>query len=200
MALFQHAIDRWGRIDVWINNAGLSGGYRYVQDLSPGEIGSIVDSNLKGTLLACRLLIPYFCQNDGGTLLNISGRGGKSEPAPYLATYAATKAAVSSLTRSLARENQNRPLSIHSIIPGMVDTGFYSEVPTSEDLRNDMSHIRFVLNAFGMPEHLVGRRIAAIAAQKPGRRTGRQYYLLGPGRMARGIALMSWYGLRGSLK
>lgn len=113
--LMQHAIQTCGKIDVWINNAGLSGGYRYVEDLTPEEIVNIIDVNFKGMLLACRLIIPYFTQNNGGVLLNMSGKGGRLEASPYLTTYAATKAAVTSLTKSLASENKGKPISIHSI-------------------------------------------------------------------------------------
>jgi NAD(P)-dependent dehydrogenase (short-subunit alcohol dehydrogenase family) len=198
--LFQHAINTWGRIDVWINNAGLSGGYRYIQDLSSEEIEAIIDVNLKGTLLACKMLLHYFCQNNSGILINLSGRGSKFEAAPYLTTYAATKAAISSLTRSLAREVKDKPISIHSVIPGMVDTDFYRDVPTSSRLEKEMKNIHYILNAFGIPVDVVGHSIAKIASQKPGKSTGKQYSLLSGRRMVRGIGLILWYRLTGRLK
>ena len=111
--LWRRSAGKWGRVDIWINNAGLSGGYQYLQDLPSAEITKIIDVNLKGTVLACKLLISYFNQNEGGTLINLSGRGGKFEIVPYLATYAATKAAVVSLTQSLARENVGKNISIN---------------------------------------------------------------------------------------
>ncbi len=58
--LLQHAIETWGKVDVWVNNAGLSGGMRPLDELNVEEITDIVDVNLTGTLLACRLVIPYF--------------------------------------------------------------------------------------------------------------------------------------------
>ncbi len=81
--LLDHAIETWGRVDVWINNAGLSGGYRPLQEMSPQEITDIVDVNLSGTLKACRIVIPYFIPQGGGVLIKLSGKGGRGEAAPY---------------------------------------------------------------------------------------------------------------------
>jgi len=58
--VFQHAIETWGRIDVWINNAGLSGGFRPLQEMAQKEIGPLVNVNFTAVLNACRIIIPYF--------------------------------------------------------------------------------------------------------------------------------------------
>ncbi|MBN2404030.1 MAG: SDR family NAD(P)-dependent oxidoreductase, partial [Coriobacteriia bacterium] len=113
--LFDHALERWGRVDVWVNNAGISEGYRPFDELSPAEMTSIAQVNLVGTMLACRLLIPYFREH-GGVLINMAGRGYRGEATPYTASYAATKAAVASLTKSLAAENKSAPISIHAFV------------------------------------------------------------------------------------
>ncbi len=197
--LLHHAVDTWGRVDVWVNNAGLSAGYRYISDIPAGEIDALVDVNLKGTLQACRLLIPYFIHGRGGVLLNLSGRGGRLEPSPFLTVYGATKAAVTSLTASLAREYRGWPVSIHSLIPGMVDTDFYRNVPTSPGLMGQMKGIRYVLRAFGIPLEEVGRAAARIAAQRPGRITGRQYRLLKGWKLAGGMARMIGYRVSGKV-
>ena len=88
--LLQHAIETWGRVDVWTNNAGLSGGFRHLDEMSAGEITAIIDVNLTGTLQACRIIIPYFIQQGGGILINMSGKGGRGDASPFLTTYAAT--------------------------------------------------------------------------------------------------------------
>ena len=198
--LLQHALETWGRVDVWINNAGLSGGYRPLYEVSPEEITEIVDVNLNGTLMACRIVIPYFIEQGGGILINISGKGGRGDASPFMATYAATKAAVTSLTQSLAQEYKDHPISIHSVVPGMVETDFYEEVKTGEGLSATTESLPYVLKALGVPLDEVGRFVAQVAAQEPGKVTGKNYSVLGGFRLMRGIALLMWYRVTGKVK
>ncbi len=197
--LLQHAIKTWGRIDVWINNAGLSGGFRPLDEMSPKEITDIVDVNLTGMLKACRIIIPHFIQQGGGILINMSGRGGRGEASPFLATYAATKAAVTNLTKSLAEENRVYPMSIHSVIPGMVATDFYKDMKTSPKLASNTKNIPYVLKAFGVPIESVGRSFVRIAAQESGKVSGKTYSLLSGWRLIRAMGLMAWYRVTGKI-
>ena len=198
--LLQHTIETWGRVDVWINNAGLSGGFRPLDELSAEEITAIIDVNLTGTLQGCRIIIPYFIQQGGGILINMSGKGGRGDASPFLATYAATKAAVTSLTKSLAQENKTHPISIHSVIPGMVATDFYKDMQTSPELAARAQSMPYVLKAFGVPIDVVGRFFAQIAAQEPGKVTGKSYSLLSGWRLIRAIGLMMWYRATGKIQ
>jgi NAD(P)-dependent dehydrogenase (short-subunit alcohol dehydrogenase family) len=199
-SLLQHALETWGRVDVWINNAGLSGGYRHLDEMSAEEIETIVGVNLNGTLMACRIVIPHFIEQGGGILINISGKGGRGDASPFMATYAATKAAVTSLTKSLAQEYKDHPISIHSVVPGMVATDFYEEVKTGEGLSATTESLPYVLRAMGVPLDEVGRFVADIAAQEPGRVTGKNYSVMGGFRLVRGIALLMWYRVTGKVK
>lgn len=198
--LLQHAIETWARVDVWVNNAGLSGGLRPLHEMSTQEIRDIVDTNLTGTLQACRMIIAYFIQQGGGILMNMSGKGGRGEASAFMTTYAATKAAVTSLTKSLARENKQHPISIHSVVPGMVATDFYQDVKTSPELAASTESLPYVLKALGVPLDVVGRFFVEIAAQEPGRVTGKNYSVLRGWKLMRGMALLLWYRATGKMK
>jgi glucose 1-dehydrogenase len=198
--LLQHAIETWGRVDVWINNAGLSGGFRPLDEMSAEEITALVDVNLKGTLQACRIIIPHFKEHGGGILINLSGKGGRGDASPFMVTYGATKAAVTSLTKSLAQENESHPLSIHSVVPGMVATDFYQDVKTTPELAARTQSLPYVLRAIGVPLEVAGRFVAQIAAQEPGKVTGNNYSVLRGWKLIRGIALLSWYRVTGKIK
>ena len=198
--LLQHAIETWGRVDVWINNAGLSGGYRLLDEMSPEEITNVVDVNLTAVLQACRIVIPHFLQGGGGVLINISGKGGRGDATPFMATYAATKAAVSSLTKSLAQEHKDHPISVHSVVPGMVDTDFFKDVKTGEGLSATSESLPYVLKAIGVPVEEVGRFVAQIAAQEPGKVTGKNYSVVRGLRLMRGIVLLMWYRATGKIE
>ena len=197
--LLRHAVETWGRVDVWVNNAGLSGGYRPLDEMSSEEIAEIVDVNLTGTLRACRIVIPHFIQQGGGVLINISGKGGRGDPSPFMTVYGATKAAVTSLTESLAQENKEYPISIHSVLPSMVETDLMRDVKTSPRVADVAEGLPYVLKAIGVPLDEVGRFVAGIAAQEPGKVTGKSYSLLKGPRLMRGIALLTWYRLTGKI-
>jgi dehydrogenase/reductase SDR family protein 4 len=198
--LLQHAIDKWGKVDVWVNNAGLSSGMRAIHELSEQEIKEIIDVNLAGTLMACKLLLPYFVRQNGGIIINMGGRGSSGDPSPFLTTYAATKAAVVSLTKSLAREYRKYHISINCVIPGMVATDFYHNIKTGSNQEENLASIPYVLKAFGVPTDEVGQFFAQVAAQKPGKVTGKTYSLLKGGRLFRGIGLMLYYRATGKVK
>ena len=197
-ALFDHARETLGGIDVWVNNAGVSSGYRPLDELSAEDIRAVIDINLTGTALACRLLVPYF-RNRGGLIFNVAGRGYRGEATPYTAVYAATKTAVVSLTRSLARENRGASLSVHAFVPGMVPTGFYQDMQVSERLEASRGNVDLALDGFGVSLETVRRETPRLIDQEPGRRTGKVYSLLTPRRVARGAALMMWWRMTGKL-
>lgn len=198
--LLRHAVETWGMVDVWVNNAGLSAGLRPLGELSAEELKCIVDVNLTGTLQACRIVIPHLIQQGGGIVVNMSGKGGRGEASPFMTAYAATKAAVTNLTKCLAQEYKDHPISIHSLIPGMVATDFYEDLQVSPGLEAMAHNTPFALKAFGASLEEVGRAFVEIAAQEPGRVTGKTYSLIGGWRLVRGILLMTWYRMTGRLQ
>ncbi|MFA5844423.1 MAG: SDR family oxidoreductase [Coriobacteriia bacterium] len=197
--LLETALAAFGRVDVWLNNAGVSAGYRHLDDLSPEEVREIVDINVTGTLLGCRLMAPYFAEH-GGILVNMAGRGWGGEATPHTAAYAATKAAVASITRSVAAENRGRRMSVHAFVPGMVRTDFYRDMRVSPRLAASAGNVEFALDAFGVPLPEVGRAFVRVASQEPGRVTGKVYSALTPGRTARGIARMMYFRASGRMR
>ena len=198
--LFNYALETWGQIDVWINNAGLSAGMRFFDELSDEEIKEIVDVNITGTMLASRIIIPHFIKQGKGILINMGGMGSKGEKAPHLTAYALTKAAVASFTKNLAEEYKGHPISIHMVIPGMVKTDFYNDIKVSPRLNEDLQRLPYALEAFSVPIEEVGKSCADIAAQESGKDTGKTYSLLRGKRLMRGIGLMIWYRLSGKMK
>jgi NAD(P)-dependent dehydrogenase (short-subunit alcohol dehydrogenase family) len=173
IALLAHALAKHGRVDVWVNNAGISLGMRKHVDTSVQEIAAIVETNLVGTMVASKLLVPYFADKGGGVLINVSGRGANGKPAPYTAGYAATKAGVSVFTASLAAEHKAEPVSILTFMPGMVDTEFYGEtMEVSPGLEPLVGNIRVVLEAIGTPIARVGPALVEAACTQPGTDTG----------------------------
>ncbi len=200
-ALLAHAVETHGGVDVWVNNAGISLGMRFHEDESPDEIRRIVDVNLTGTMLASRLVVPYMISHGGGVLVNVSGRGGRGDAAPYTAAYAATKAGVMVFTKSIAGEHKGDPISIHVFMPGMVDTDFYGEdMEVSPALADVVSNIRVVLDCIGTPLEAVGPKLAEVAAEKPGVSTGEVHAVNGGMRQMLGGFKIMWARMTGRMR
>jgi len=198
-ALRDHALTEHGRIDVWLNNAGVSNGYRPLDEESVEELHDLVDINVLGHIYSAKALVPYFREH-GGYLMNMCGRGWKGEGPPFTTAYAASKAAVASLTKSIAAENKDiANMSVNAFVPGMVDTGFYTNIKVSPRLESTAGNVQLALEAFGTPLAEVASRAADLLGEEPGRTTGRVYAMLTPGRVARGGMKMAWWGITGRM-
>ncbi len=198
-ALYDFALQRFGRIDVWINNAGISLGYKPLHESPPADISRIIDINLGGTALAMALVIPYFREH-GGQIVNLTGRGYNGEATPFTALYSATKVGILSLTRSVAEENKRYPVSVNALLPGMVATDFYADIDISPSMGAASENWRYALDAFGVPAAEVGAKAAEIVAKAPGAETCKVYSLMTPGRTLRGIVKITGHRMSGRLK
>lgn len=198
--LLKHAVDTYGRVDIWVNSAGLSGGYKPLGEISGQEIQNIVDVNLTAVLKASRMIISYFQKQGGGILINVPGKGYKGGASPYTTVYAATKAGVASLTKSLAKENRGTGISINGVVPGMVRTDFFKDLKVSPQLENNMKVMPYLLNALAVEPGEAGRGFIPVMAQEPGKVTGKIYSLFKGWRRIRGISLMAYCGMTGKLK
>ena len=197
-ALRDSALARFGTIDAWVSNAGVSAGYRPLDELGYDELGEIVRINLLGHMYGARAILPHFREH-GGVLMNMAGRGFRGDPTPHTAAYAATKAAIASLTKSLAAESEKSNATVVGFVPGMVATDFYVDIETSPRLASTADNWRYALDAFGVPLEEVGRGAARILGTEPHPRNGRIYSMLTPARTARGVAKMMYFRASGKV-
>jgi NAD(P)-dependent dehydrogenase (short-subunit alcohol dehydrogenase family) len=199
--LRDHALATHGRIDVWVSNAGVSNGYRYLEDESASEIHDLITINVLGALYGAKVMLPHFREH-GGYLMNLCGRGWKGDATPFTTAYGASKAAVASLTRSLAAENkEHKNVSINAFTPGMVDTDFYrDDMPVSPRLEATRHNVRFALEAFGTPLADVGERCAELITAEPGATTGKVFPMLRLPQVIRGGMKMAWWGMTGRMR
>lgn len=119
-ALVRAVVDRWGQVDVLVNNAGAArdGVLGLVSD---DDVDAVVDLNLKGTLYVTRAVSRRMLTRGSGHIVNISSIVGRSGYRG-LAVYSATKAALDGLTRALARELGARGIVVNGIAPGYLRT------------------------------------------------------------------------------
>jgi 3-oxoacyl-[acyl-carrier protein] reductase len=119
--MVKHAVDRFGRLDVLFNNAGLPQSFAAFEDSTDDLFDRIMSVNLKGVFLGCRAAIPQMKAQGGGVILNTASTAG-IRPRPGLAVYNASKAAVISLTKTLALELAPHKIRVVSICPVATDT------------------------------------------------------------------------------
>lgn len=119
--LVDQTIDRFGQIDVLINNAGVDCYYPF-EELDTEEILSTIETNLTGTILLTRLVVPHMLQQGSGTVINMASTAGKHCPG-FAGVYGATKAGQIAFTQGLRGEYLDRGISATAICPGFTRSG-----------------------------------------------------------------------------
>ena len=119
-AMIEFAVQRFGRLDILVNNAAVESGKTEV-DTTEEEWDHIMDINVKGVFLATKYAVPAMKKNGGGSIINISSAYG-IVGSPGFAAYHASKGAVRLLTKSTAVTHARDGIRANSIHPGAVDT------------------------------------------------------------------------------
>jgi len=127
-AVWTEVTARAGRVDWWINNAGLALTGRSLADLPGADFARMVGINLIGTMNACRIAIAGMKAQGFGEIWNMLGAGADGAGVARMNGYATTKSALAFLTRALAEEAVDACYRIGAISPGLVMTeGFFRE-------------------------------------------------------------------------
>lgn len=121
-ALWDHAVAAFGRVDIWISNAGMGQPMLRVWELPLETINQVVDINLKGAIFGSQVAIRGMLAQGGGHLYNMEGFGSNGRMRVGLSLYGATKSALRFLSRSLTKETKGTPVKVSTISPGIVIT------------------------------------------------------------------------------
>jgi NADP-dependent 3-hydroxy acid dehydrogenase YdfG len=124
-ALASRTLERFGRIDVWINNAG-RGISRAVAQLTDEDLDTMWRDNMKSVLYGIQAVLPHFKSRNEGQIVNISSGLSRAPLAPARAAYGAVKSAVNMLSASLRVELQatHPGIRVTVVLPGVVATDF----------------------------------------------------------------------------
>jgi NADP-dependent 3-hydroxy acid dehydrogenase YdfG len=125
--LIQTAIHHYGRLDILINNAGISPRFALLQELSTDDIDATIDVNLKGPLYAMKYAMPQMVHQGGGMIINLNSIAGKVA-FPYSSVYCASKFGLHALTECVAEEQRANNIRIVGIYPGAVDTPIWQTI------------------------------------------------------------------------
>ncbi len=123
-ALWNGACQRFGHVDIWVNNAGLGTGQRLLWKHEDEEVAAVVETNVQGTLYGCRVAVTGMLEQGFGAVYNMEGLGSDGRYVTGLALYGTTKRAVRYLTEGLVAETKGTPVLVGALSPGMVTTDF----------------------------------------------------------------------------
>jgi short-subunit dehydrogenase len=155
------AAGKFGRIDVWINNAAVAE-WCAIEDDSPDDMRRVIDVTLLGTMHGVRAVLPHFRKAGRGTLINVASVVGE-RAVPLLSSYCAAKAGVRAFTESLRMEMKasRSNVDVVSILPSSINTPFYSWGPSHLGVRPHPLSVIY-------PPQAVARAIVK-AAERPQR-------------------------------
>ena len=151
---------QWGRVDLLVNNAGISMTYGRVGEIDPAAWANVIAVNLIGTFNCCHAVIPYMQKQGGGKIINLKGYGADF-PSPYVTAYGASKAALVAFTKSLAREYKQDGISVNIFSPGVVKTELITNVSTTPKGADHLSRIDWAIDLMAGPVD----RAAALAVK-----------------------------------
>jgi NAD(P)-dependent dehydrogenase (short-subunit alcohol dehydrogenase family) len=152
-ALIQRAVEKFGRLDVAFNNAGIEGHWVPITEQSEEDWDHTIDINLKGVWLCLKYEIRQMLkQGDGGAIVNMASVAGLMGLAGA-ATYSASKHGVMGLTKSAALENARSGIRVNVVCPAVIET------PMADRAYEDPAIHKFVLGLhpigrFGKPEEI----------------------------------------------
>ncbi|MEL6902702.1 MAG: 3-oxoacyl-[acyl-carrier-protein] reductase [Cyanobacteria bacterium J06606_4] len=148
-ALVQATMDKFGRIDVLVNNAGITRDTLLLR-MKPADWQAVIDLNLTGVFLCTRAVSKIMLKQRSGRIINISSVAGLMGN-PGQANYSAAKAGVIGFTKTIAKELAPRGVTANAVAPGFIATDM------TEDLKNTEDILKFIpLGRYGQPEEVAG--------------------------------------------
>lgn len=183
--LTKHALSTFGRLDVWVNNAGLSAAHGPTIDVPPEEVSLVIRTNILGAYHGSLVALRHFLPQGKGKLINVLGRGAR-QPVPYGNAYAASKAWLRSFTLALAKEYKDSGVGVYTFNPGLVDTDLLRKFRVISGYEERAKMLKIVMRMWAKPPEVAARKALWIASDATDGRTGLDINLLGPAALVSG--------------
>lgn len=147
-------VARHGKIDIVVNNAGITGGNARLWELEPAIWRQVIEVNLVAPYLVCRATVPEMLKTGYGRIVNIASIAGK-EGNPNASHYSASKAGLIALTKSLGKELATANILVNCITPAAAKTAIFDQMKPE--------FIEFMLSKIPMGRFVQVEEIAAMA-------------------------------------
>jgi 2-dehydro-3-deoxy-L-rhamnonate dehydrogenase (NAD+) len=133
----QQTLQRFGRIDILINNAAIVGPNAKTWEYPPKAFSDVIHVGLTGTFYCCRSVVPHMMASKYGRIVNVSSIAGK-EGNPNAVAYSSAKAGVIALTKSLGKELAGLDIAVNAVTPGFAKTTL--------SMQQSPEHIQYILS------------------------------------------------------
>ncbi len=171
--LIQACLDHFGRLDVLVNNAGITRDTLLVR-MKDEDWEEVLTVNLSGAFYCTRAALKPMLKQRGGRIINITSVVGVMGNAGQ-ANYVASKAGLIGLTKATAREVASRGITVNAVAPGFIETDMTSSLP--DELRRAIL-ARIPLGRFGTPEE-VAACVCFLSSEEAGYITGQVIHVNG---------------------
>jgi NAD(P)-dependent dehydrogenase (short-subunit alcohol dehydrogenase family) len=153
-AMFGTIKEKFGRLDLLVNNAATNPFFGDVLSADDGAWEKTVSVNLKGYFFVAQKAALLMKAAGGGSIVNVASVNGV-RPAPFQGIYSITKAGVIAMTKSFAKELAPFNIRVNALLPGLTDTKFSAAISSNEDLMK-MVLPSIPLGRIAKPEEMVG--------------------------------------------
>lgn len=157
-SLWEDSARRFGRIDIWINNAGYAGEMGMVWERPIEEVRTVIDINLVGTILGSQVALRGMQAQGHGAIYNMEGMGSDGRKHAGLTFYGTTKYALHYFTESLATEAKDTGIIVGALRPGMVATDLLRD--RYKDRPEDWERAKKIFNILAEPVERVAPWLA----------------------------------------
>lgn len=152
-------------IGIWINNAGINHPSNTFHELDPQLIQQVLDTNLKGTMLASKIVLTEMLKQGSGFLYNMEGLGSDGRIVEGTSIYGTSKSAVRYFSKALIKEYRDQPVHIGTLSPGMVVTDMLLE-PVILNPEKNRSALKIFHILADTPERLTPWLVSRILGNK----------------------------------
>ncbi len=128
--MVQRTVDKFGRVDILINNAGGLTKRMPVAEMDDHVWDELMNLNLRSTFYCCRATIPHMVKKNYGRIVNLSSVSAFNGGGRLATVYAASKAAINGFTKGLAKELGPHGITVNSVAPGVIVTPFHTKAET----------------------------------------------------------------------
>ena len=144
-ALVQAAVARFGRIDIWINNAGF-GLNDTLAALDMAQLRQLFDTNFFGAIECMQAVVPVMRKQGGGAIVNISSVSGHIAM-PYMSAYAASKFAMNAAGMAARMELKRHNINVLTVCPGYIATGFANNMMKGRHAQRVSGSVKYAVTA-----------------------------------------------------